>query len=77
MLLSAWAVEANKASAAALHAHQRMRDCEPDDYARWSKLLLRVLDHTVFDQLGAPHGSAIRELRARCNELLGCDATAR
>jgi len=68
--LAEWALTANEPSAPAEHAAKRLRESEPDDYGRWSKLLVRVLDGTVFDQLHATHGSALRELRRLCNELL-------
>lgn len=71
--LAAWALESNDASAAASHAAKRLGEAEPDDYGRWSKLLLRVLDGTVFEQLDAAQGSALRETQKLCNDLLGRD----
>ena len=52
--LTDWALESHDASAAAVHAAKRLRESAGDDFASWSKLLLRVLDGTVFDQLDGP-----------------------
>lgn len=57
-------------SGAAKHAAKRLRECDPDDYATWAKLLLRVLDGTVFDQLDDPRSPAVRRVQELCNDLL-------
>lgn len=71
--LAEWAIENNEPSVAATHAAKRLRDADPSDYARWSKLLLRVLDGSVFDQLGDSRGAAVRRAQSACNALLGRD----